>query len=94
MICHGNNDYHCCSLGEGGVCVFLEEHTVEGRRWACGLLRRFKTWDKVHRHPLWLENVQPWLEKYDIKDCGSWPQPDSVGGLCCYEETPVSIGDD
>lgn len=46
MSCHGNADDHCCYL-DGQVCDYLEEGTVPGRRWACGLLVKYGTWEAM-----------------------------------------------
>lgn len=81
--CHGNLDYHCC-YQEGRVCPFLEENTVPGRRWACGLYRELGDWNLVHEDERYLEHVKPTWIKYNIDDCGDWrgtgkPQ-------CCFAE--------
>ncbi len=44
--CNGNAADHCCYL-DGVVCDYLEENTVPGRRWACGLLVRFGSWQAM-----------------------------------------------
>jgi hypothetical protein len=91
--CHGNGD-HCCYL-EGQRCPFLEENTIPGRRWVCGLRRELSSWDAVHRDPRYLTVVKPVLKAKGGCDCGDFPQrcsgiaaallrgerPD----LCCFE---------
>ena len=73
--CHGNGPDHCCHLGKYGVCQFLEENTVPGRRWACGLYRIAGSWDKVHTSKLYLVEVKPKLVENNVGgDCGDWPQ--------------------
>lgn len=87
--CHGNNDDHCCYLG-GEVCPFLEENTVKGRRWACGLFRKAKSWDKVYRTRGYRTKVKPKLIALQIVDCGDWPQKadmPSHASRCCMEVT-------
>jgi len=74
VICHGNGPDHCCSLGQYGVCQYLEENTVEGRRWACGLLRELGAWSRVHVDGRYLRDVKPKLDELGVVDCGDWPQ--------------------
>ena len=72
--CNGNGDDHCCYLGEAGTCRHLEENTVPGRRWACGLYRELGSWEAVHaddRYPA----VRRHLTAAGITvGCGDWPQ--------------------
>jgi hypothetical protein len=79
-ICHGNTEKHCCNLGSGGVCPYLEENTVPGRRWACGLMREYGNWDDVLASDAYKWDVAVWLEPKGI-DCKSWPKP---GQSLCY----------
>lgn len=44
--CLGNAPDHCCYVN-GKVCAYLEEGTVVGRRWACGLLVKYGSWAKM-----------------------------------------------
>lgn len=96
MTCHGNADFHCCWIG-GVVCPFLEEGTVPGRRWACGIYRRAGSWDTVYRSLAYRRNVKPMLSAAGLDfDCGDWPQNVPVAmasrsGKCCWQE--VSDGD-
>jgi hypothetical protein len=65
------------------VCRFLEEGTVDGRRWACGLRRELGDWDKVHADSRYLEDVKPILEGIGVAvDCGDWPPPGKACGTC------------
>ena len=91
MTCHGNGEDHCCWLG-GEVCQYLEENTVPGRRWACGLRRRAGSWSAVYESVAYRRNVKPKLRALNVVDCGDWPQlaPDVVGSLCCFE-TPIEV---
>lgn len=78
--CHGNGADHCCYLA-GQVCPFLEENTVAGRRWACGLYRELGDWDLVHADPrytstvadLWAQSgpIMVWLWEEGVR-CGNW----------------------
>lgn len=81
--CDGNSSDHCCHLGKDGVCVYLEENTVENRHWACGLLRELGSWDAVHSDERYLTNVRPFWEQYapDL-NCGDWPRPNEICGAC------------
>lgn len=69
MPCFGNRDDHCCYVS-GEACRFLEENTVEGRRWACGLRRELGDWDSVIADPRYLEHIQPIFGEMNCRD---WP---------------------
>ena len=74
---------HCCWLGDRGVCPHLEEGTVPGRRWACGLLRRLGSWEDVHASPEYVRDVRPaWDERGYTVDCGTWPPPGETCAAC------------
>lgn len=83
MICSGNTEQHCCELN-GRVCHFLEENTVEGRRWACGLYRELGNWQKVHIDPRYIKTVKPEIDKTPLVglNCGEWPRQ-GVKCLAC-----------
>jgi hypothetical protein len=85
--CHGNQPQHCCWVA-GEVCPFLEEGTVPGRRWACGLRRELGSWDAVHADARYIAHVQVEWDKVGIESCGAWG-PGT--GQCCYAETPVAV---
>lgn len=74
--CHGNGATHCCNV-DGSVCPFLEEHTVPGRRWVCGLRRELGTWEAVDADPRWQQVVgRSFLDPTrgsETFTCGSWP---------------------
>ena len=76
MPCAGNSETHCCWL-DGKVCKYLEEDTVEGRHWACGLRRKLGDWDKVITSKEYRKDVAPVLEPLGI-NCKDWP----VGHRC------------
>ena len=78
--CAGNADDSCCYVA-GVPCRFLEEHTVPGRRWACGLYRELGSWARVHADPRYLTHVKPHWENSPLRgqDCGDWPAP----GVTC-----------
>lgn len=83
MQCPGDTADHCCYLN-GERCHFLEEGTVPGRRWACGLYRELGSWQKVHIDPRYLQTVKPgWagtgIENYE---CGQWPPPGVTCPVC------------
>lgn len=88
-ICHGNGAEHCCYL-EGQVCPFLEEYTIEGRRWACGLLRELGDWDAVHSDERYLTTVRPVWVEHGIDDCGDFAgarlEDGTIEPQCCYKE--------
>ena len=93
MPCPGDRDQHCCWLA-GRPCPFLEEGTVEGRRWACGLRRELGSWDAVHDDPRYLSTVAPeWAALPPFEDgtpviisCGDWPTPRNPCGTCGAKE--------
>lgn len=82
MICHGNQPDHCCYVA-GERCRFLEENTMPGRRWVCGLMRRLESWDKVHADPGYQEHVQSVWDRVGIVSCGAWGPEDKQ---CCFAE--------
>jgi hypothetical protein len=63
------------------ACQYLEEYTVPGRRWACGLYRQHGDWQKVHIDPRYLANVKPYWDTTELagQECGEWPRP----GVSC-----------
>ena len=69
--CDGNSDEHCCWV-DGQECLYVEENTVEGRRWSCGLRRELGNWDDVLASDRYQENVAVHFEPKGI-DCKSWP---------------------
>lgn len=77
MPCHGNANDHCCYL-QGAVCKYLEEGTVEGRRWVCGLRRRLGDWDAVLASDEYKADVEPKLRPGI--NCRDWP--DSPATKC------------
>lgn len=90
MECHGNGPDHCCYIN--GVCPYLEENTVPGRRWACGLYREHGTWQAVYQDPQWrTSHIKAWFdETHPGYGCGDWPQniPKAAAqpsGKCCWE---------
>ena len=79
MACLGNSDDHCCWVN-GALCPHLEENTVAGRRWACGLLRELGSWKAVHRDRRYVKDVQPMWNKFPTNKarglamrCGDFP---------------------
>lgn len=61
--CSGNASTHCCWFG-GKLCKYLEENTMPGRRWVCGLMREHQDWDKVLADPRYRLDVAPLWEKH------------------------------
>ncbi len=91
MICTGNNMDHCCWIN-GAVCPYLEENTVEGRRWACGLLRELGSWEAVYASNEYqtTDAAAMFVDVWPGFGCGDWPQniPDvitSPSGNCCWQ---------
>lgn len=87
MTCHGNQSDHCCYVN-GQRCIYLEENTIPGRRWVCGLRRELGSWEAVHAHPGYIENVQSEWDKVGIESCGSWGPSTNQ---CCFAESLVTI---
>ena len=93
--CTGNLDDHCCYLGHRGedrfgrqsVCPFLEENTVAGRRWSCGLYNKLGSWDKVHRSRDYKQTVQPMYDEMGGGSCGDWPPQGQVCAVCGNDGT-------
>lgn len=93
--CHGNGKKHCCWI-EGEVCEYLEENTVPGRRWACGLYREMGSWDAVHKskeHKDLRNKTWKGTKAYKLL-CGDWPQKmqgwdcEQTSGACCFSHHP------
>ena len=84
--CSGNSSDHCCYLN-GPPCHFLEENTVEGRRWACGLRRELGSWDAVYADQRYIIEIQPVWEQTGLAGykCGEWPAPGFKCGQCGLE---------
>jgi hypothetical protein len=84
-ICEGDRDDHCCHV-DGEVCRFLEQDTVPGRRWACGLYRRLGSWPAVYADPGYVEHVQPFFDAHgarlDARGCGDCPGPGRTCATC------------
>jgi hypothetical protein len=81
MACRGNSNDHCCWVA-GKVCDFLEENTVEGRRWACGLRRELGDWDAVLASDRYQKDIAPTFEPMGV-NCRDWPSITS--GQVCHE---------
>ena len=92
VTCTGLGDRHCCWIA-GVECPHLEENTVEGRRWVCGLLRRLGSWDDAYLSPEYLDTMAAasFAVHHPGYGCGDWPQniPEAmtdVSGKCCWQE--------
>jgi hypothetical protein len=83
MPCLGNKDEHCCYVN-GSACLYLEENTVEGRRWACGLRRTLGNWDDVITSPEYLVNVEPHFRQFGM-NCKDWPDGTGANSYICVE---------
>ena len=79
MPCAGNSETHCCWL-EGQECRYVEENTVPGRRWACGLMRRYGSWGAVLASPEYHADVAPILAPWGYT-CKDWPA-EPAGSVC------------
>lgn len=79
--CSGNTADHCCYV-DGGVCRFLEENTVAGRRWVCGLLRQLGSWKAVHESAEYQKHVQPMWDRLGGDSCGDYPGPGRTCATC------------
>lgn len=82
MPCSGNSNDHCCYL-KGDPCPYVEENTVSGRRWACGLMRQYGNWDTVVATDEYTSVVAPvWLSVNKPADyCKTYPDMNS-GKVC------------
>lgn len=81
MPCAGNANDHCCYIA-GKPCKYVEENTVKGRRWACGLRRELGDWDLVLEDPRYKKDVAPVLAQWGY-NCRDWP--DSHPGMKCSD---------
>ncbi len=78
--CTGNLEDHCCWVN-GKVCPHLEENTVEGRRWTCGLLVEHGPWAVVYETEEYLRDVKPQMDRLGTQ-CGDWPPKGEVCATC------------
>jgi len=83
MPCNGNRKDHCCNL-KGKDCPFLEENTVSGRRWACGLYRKSQDWNKVILSDEYKKVVAPIFEPLGM-NCRDWPDGTGANSYLCEE---------
>ncbi len=80
-VCTGNSEGHCCWVN-GEVCPYLEENTVKGRRWVCGLLVKFGSWEEVYKSESYKTDVkQPLMDRLGVP-CGEWPPKGEVCAEC------------
>ena len=89
MPCLGNAEDHCCYVNDV-VCKYLEEKTVNGRRWACGLKRALGSWDNVIASTEYQTDVAPYFEPLGM-NCKDWPDGNKGNrGFCvdCGITTP------
>lgn len=72
--CTGNGEDHCCWI-DGMVCIYLEEYTVPDRHWACGLLRKYGSWEAMYHSPEYkmIMAVAPASIGGRNYRCGDWP---------------------
>ena len=73
--CSGDGADHCCYL-LGKVCKYLEEDTIVGRRWVCGLMRELGDWDAVILSDRYKTDVATILEPRGV-NCR-----DFIGNCC------------
>lgn len=81
--CDGNEADHCCYFGE--VCQFLEENTVPGRRWACGLRRVYGSWEAAEASQEFQEIVLPKAISVGLGEsylCSAWPPAGETCATC------------
>ena len=83
MPCNGNRDDHCCWI-KGNPCPHLEENTVKGRRWACGLYRKLQDWDAVLASQEYIIDVKPTFEPLGM-NCRDWPDGTGTNSYTCEE---------
>lgn len=87
--CHGNGTNHCCYVN-GQPCQYLQENTVEGRRWACGLYVELQNWDAVIADERYQTNLRP---AWQIVEQANGLAPNSFNchpwgpgtNQCCYK---------
>ena len=70
MACWDDGDDHCCWI-DGHVCTYLEEWTVQGRRWSCRLYREQGSWLAVYQTTEYQRDVQPTMTRIGI-NCGEY----------------------
>lgn len=56
---------------------------MPGRRWACGLLVRYGSWEAVYESLEYKRVTRPfWLDFAPELDCGTWPRPGETCAAC------------
>ena len=82
-ICSGNSNSHCCWL-LGQQCLYLEEYTVPGRHWACGLYRKYGSWEEVYKASEYeeIQKIMDLIFKTETVRCGDWPRPGETCATC------------
>jgi len=79
-VCLGVGSDHCCYVS-GLPCPHLEDGTVPGRRWACGLRRELGSWDLVHADARYAPIQAEW-DRVGIESCGAYPEPGRPCPVC------------
>ena len=80
-VCSGNSKGHCCWFNNE-PCRYLETNTVEGRKWACSLRRKYGNWDDAMASEEYQSNIEPHFGPMNII-CADWP--DLEKGQSCGE---------
>lgn len=83
MPCFGNKSDHCCYVN-GVDCKHLEENTMEGRRWVCGLRRKLGNWDDVISSKEYIKDVEPYFGIIGM-NCKDWPDGTGHNSGTCAE---------
>lgn len=74
LPCHGNCDDNCCCF-LNVICPFLEENTIEGRRWTCGLMHELGDWDLVladERYTTIVQDLYDTVPELKGMNCRDW----------------------
>lgn len=81
MPCSGNGQDHCCWLS-GVACKYLEVDTVPGRKWSCGLVNKYGSWEAAEASEEYQSDVQPFWDSWrdGTGSCSKWP--DEMGEHC------------
>jgi hypothetical protein len=66
----------------GVPCRYLEKNTVTGRTWACGLRRKYESWDRALASEEYKRYIEPHFGPQGV-NCRDWP--DLEKGQSCNE---------
>ena len=98
LECHGNGPDHCCYINQQ-PCPHLQQHTMPGRRWVCGLLVKYGSWQAMNQSPEYQPIGEHWLTRglrfneCELFDPGFCCRPEGRNGRRYPGHVPVDTAD-